>query len=93
MIGANPMLIKRGLDKGAAALVATVFMPEVSLQTAPKGTSLGEGPPVEIDEEQDPEKEPEKTPEKADAPAQPEQKLERIEVKGPVWKITRDGDK
>jgi EmrB/QacA subfamily drug resistance transporter len=41
-----------------AALVATVFMPEVSLKTAPKGMSLGEGPPVEIDEEQAPEKEP-----------------------------------
>ena len=41
-----------------AALVATVFMPEVSLATAPKGTSLGEGPPVEIEDEKKPQKEP-----------------------------------
>ena len=41
-----------------AALVATVFMPEVSLATAPKGTGMGEGPPIEIEEEAEAKKEP-----------------------------------
>ncbi|HEY1419445.1 MAG TPA: MDR family MFS transporter [Candidatus Dormibacteraeota bacterium] len=32
------------------ALVSTVFLREVSLQSAPKSSGLGEGPPVELDE-------------------------------------------